>query len=156
MARSNFRSQGTANSNALDIFGGRKEPEEQLWIAVLTKAIDDAVYSSDYREALYAISWIEGEGKDFRFVCHLAGRDSNYVFRKLIKRITERKKEIEEWQKGIRERISNGLAMKSAVLLSKQKIGGLKGRKHKGGYHSGKKWGRKWHHIAHPGFKALR
>ena len=43
MARSNFRSQGTANSNALDLFGDRKEPEEQLWIAVLTKAIDDAV-----------------------------------------------------------------------------------------------------------------
>ena len=156
MARSNFRSQGTANSNALDLFGDRKEPEEQLWIAVLTKAIDDAVYSSDYREALYAISWIEGEGRDFRFVCHLAGRDSNYVYRKLIKRITERKKEIEEWQKGIKEGIDNGLAMKNAILLSKQNMGAKVVRRHKGGLHSGKKWGRKWHHIAHPGFKALR
>ena len=125
-------------------------------LAYIAGLIDGAVYSSDYREALYAISWIEGEGRDFRFVCHLAGRDSNYVFRKLIKRITERKKEIEEWQKGIKEGIDNGLAMKNAILLSKQNMGAKVVRRHKGGLHSGKKWGRKWHHIAHPGFKALR
>ena len=29
MARSQFRSQGTANNNALDILGRKKEPEEQ-------------------------------------------------------------------------------------------------------------------------------
>ena len=145
MARSNFRSQGTANSNALDLFGNRKEPEEQLWIAVLTKAIDDAVYSSDYREALYAISWIEGEGRDFRFVCHLAGRDSNYVVKKLATKILERKRKIEDWKEGIRTRINNGMAKKNAILATKQKIGGMNGRRHKGGYHSGKKWGRKWY-----------
>ena len=69
------RSQGTANSNAIQLFGDRKDPEELLWTAVLAKALDDDIYSSDYDEALNAISWIEGEGKDFRFVCGLAGRD---------------------------------------------------------------------------------
>ena len=67
------RSRGTANSNAIQLFGDRKEPEELLWTAVLAKALDDAIYTSDYDEALSAISWIEGEGKDFRFVCGLVG-----------------------------------------------------------------------------------
>ena len=78
------RSRGTANSNAIQLFGDRKEPEELLWTAVLAKAVDDAIYTSDYDEALSAINWIEGGGRDFRFVCHLAGRDSNYVIKKLL------------------------------------------------------------------------
>jgi hypothetical protein len=145
MARSNFRSQGTANSNAVEIYGDRKEPEELLWIAVLAKAVDDAIYTSDYNEALNAISWIEGEGRDFRFVCHLAGRDSKYIVKKLLHKILERKRKIEEWRESIRKKIANGMAMKNAILAAKQKVGGTIGRKHKGGYHSGKRWGRKWH-----------
>jgi hypothetical protein len=34
MARSKFRSQATANSNAIELFGRKKEPEQNLWIAV--------------------------------------------------------------------------------------------------------------------------
>ena len=139
------KSRGTANSNAIQLFGNRKEPEELLWTAVLAKAVDDAIYTSDYDEALNAISWIEGEGRDFRFVCHLAGRDSNYVARKLTTKILERKRKIEDWKEGIKTRINNGMAKKNAILATKQKIGGMKGRRHKGGYHSGKKWGRKWY-----------
>ena len=145
MARSNFRSQGTANSNAVEIYGDRKEPEELLWTAVLAKAVDDAVYTSDYNEALNAISWIEGESRDFRFVCHLAGRDFKYVVKKLLNKILERKRKIEEWKARIKKNIENGMVIKDAILATKNKRGGTIGRRHKGGYHSAKRWERKWH-----------
>ena len=139
------RSQGPANSNAIQLFGDRKDPEELLWTAVLAKAVDDAIYTSDYDEALNAISWIEGEGRDFRFVCHLAGRDSKYIVKKLLHKILERKRKIEDWKARIKKNIENGMAKKNAILATKNKVGGAIGRKHKGGYHSAKRWGRKWH-----------
>jgi len=139
------RSQGTANSNAIQLFGDRKDPEQLLWTAVLAKALDDAIYTSDYDEALNAISWIEGEGRDFRFVCGLVGRDPKYVVKKVLAKILERKKMIEEWKARIKKNIEDGMAKKNAILATKNKVGGMKGRKHKGGYHSAKKWGRKWH-----------
>jgi hypothetical protein len=139
------RSRGTANSNAIEIFGDRKDPEELLWTAVLAKALDDAIYTSDYDEALNAISWIEGEGRDFRFVCGLVGRDPKYVVKKVLPKILERKRKIEEWKEGIRKNVDDGMARKNAILAAKNKVGGMKGRRHKGGYHSGKRWGRKWH-----------
>ena len=139
------RSQGPANSNAIQLFGDRKDPEELLWTAVLAKAVDDAIYTSDYDEALSAINWIEGGGRDFRFVCNLAGRDSNYVIKKLLTQILSRKKKIEEWKESIKKNIENGMAKKNAILATKNKVGGAIGRKHKGGYHSAKRWGRKWH-----------
>ena len=139
------RSQGPANSNAIQLFGDRKDPEELLWTAVLAKAVDDAIYTSDYDEALSAINWIEGGGRDFRFVCHLAGRDSSYVVKKLLTQILSRKKKIEEWKESIKKNIENGMAKKNAILATKNKVGGAIGRKHKGGYHSAKRWVRKWH-----------
>ena len=139
------RSQGPANSNAIQLFGDRKDPEELLWTAVLAKAVDDAIYTSDYDEALSAINWIEGGGRDFRFVCHLAGRDSSYVVKNLLTQILSRKKKIEEWKESIKKNIENGMAKKNAILATKNKVGGAIGRKHKGGYHSAKRWGRKWH-----------
>jgi len=139
------RSQGTANSNAIQLFGDRKDPEQLLWTAVLAKALDDAIYTSDYDEALNAISWIEGEGRDFRFVCGLVGRDPKYVVKKVLAKILERKKMIEEWKARIKKNIEDGMAKKNAILATKNKVGGTIGRKHKGGYHSAKRWGRKWH-----------
>jgi hypothetical protein len=139
------RSQGPANSNAIQIFGDRKDPEELLWTAVLAKAIDDAIYTSDYDEALNAISWIEGEGRDFRFVCGLIGRDPKYIVRKVLTKILERKKMIEDWKARVKKNIEDGMAKKNAILATKNKVGGTIGRKHKGGYHSAKRWGRKWH-----------
>ena len=139
------RSQGTANSNAIQLFGDRKDPEQLLWTAVLAKALDDAIYTSDYDEALNAISWIEGEGRDFRFVCGLVGRDPKYVVKKVLAKILERKKMIEEWKARIKKNIDDGMAKKNAILATKNKVGGTIGRKHKGGYHSAKRWGRKWH-----------
>jgi len=132
------RSRGTANSNAIQLQGRRKEPEELLWIAVLSKAADDALFTTDYREALLAINWFEGGGRDFRHVCQLANRDHNYVIRKILELVRERKRKIKEWEDGIRQRIDDGMARKAAIWsLQKRGKGSVKGRKHKGGYHSG-------------------
>ena len=137
MARSQFRSQGTANNNALDLLGRKKEPEENLWIAVIAKAVDDAIYSSDYREAMISIGWIESECKDFKFVCHLANRDPNYVYRKLKKQLQQRKQHIREFNDNIRTGVNKGMKIKNALLAAKYKLSSRLGRKHKGGYHSG-------------------
>ena len=132
------KSRGTANSNAIQLQGRRKEPEELLWIAVLSKAADDALFTTDYREALLAINWFEGEGRDFRYVCHLANRDPNYVLRKILRLVQERKRKIKEWEDGIRQKIEYGMARKAAIWsLQKRGKGRVKGRKHKVGYHRG-------------------
>ena len=52
---------------------------------------------------------------------------------------------IEDWKARIKANIENGMAKKNAILATKNKVGGTIGRKHKGGYHSAKRWGRKWH-----------
>ena len=39
------RSRGTANNNAIELGGARKEPEHNLWTAVLAKAADDALFT---------------------------------------------------------------------------------------------------------------
>ena len=132
------RSQGTANSNSIELGGARKEPEENLWTAVLSKAADDALYTTDYREALLSINWFETGGRDFRNVCQYAGRDHEYVSKKMLKQVKERKRKIKEWEDGIRMRIEGGMARKMALWsLQKRGKGRVKGRKHKGGYHSG-------------------
>ena len=136
MGRSSHR-QGTANSNAINLTGARKEPEELLWTAVLSKAADDALYTSDYREALLSINWFETGGRDFRNVCQYAGRNHEYVSKKILGKVRERKRKIKEWEDGIRQRIESGMARKMAYWsLQKRGKGRVKGRKHKGGYHS--------------------
>ncbi|MBO70695.1 MAG: hypothetical protein CL508_00040 [Actinobacteria bacterium] len=131
------RSRGTANNNAIELGGARKEPEHNLWTAVLAKAADDALFTTNYREALLAINWFENEGVDFKRVCQYAGRNHEYVSRKILKQVRERKRKIKEWEEGIRQRIEGGMARKMALWsLQKRGKGREKGRKHKGGYHS--------------------
>ena len=69
-----------------------KEPEQEMWIAVLARAVHDAFGSIDYFEANKAISWLKGYSKDFRDVCEYAGRNPQYVHNKLIKEVTKREK----------------------------------------------------------------
>ncbi len=99
------KSKGTANSNAIQLHGRRKEPEELLWIAVLSKAADDALFTTDYREALLAINWFEGEGRDFRYVCQLANRDHLYVLKKILK--TSKRKKEKDKRMGRRNKTEN-------------------------------------------------
>ena len=69
-----------------------KEPEQEMWIAVLARAVHDAFGSIDYFEAERAIAWFKNYSKDFRDVCEMAGRNPKYVHDKLIKEIKKREK----------------------------------------------------------------
>ena len=57
--------------------------ELALWRAVITQALMDSGSASQKREALFhkytALCWLKGDSKDFRQVCHLAGRDPSDV-----------------------------------------------------------------------------
>ena len=149
MARSKFRSQATANSNAIELFGRKKEPEQNLWIAVIAKALDDALYQNDLREAQIAIVWVQGCSKNFKYVCHLAGYDWQYVYQKVIKKVNQRDQEIKDYIKGIRDLQTTGLQRKWHMIrfsrLSVIKGGRAKGTPRKGGKH-----GRKWTYIVAP------
>ena len=149
MARSKFRSQATANSNAIELLGRKKEPEHNLQIALIAKALDDALYQNDLREAQIGMAWVQGRSNNFKFVCHLAGYDWKYVYDKVIKKIDERDKEIKEYIKGIRDLQTTGLQKKwHMIRFSKMNViqgGRAKGTQRKGGTH-----GRKWAYIVHP------
>jgi len=81
------------NMVAQPMYGERHlEPEQEMWIAVLARAVHDAFGSGDYLEATKAITWFKSNSKDFKDVCEYAGRDPKYVHRKLIKEVTKREK----------------------------------------------------------------
>jgi hypothetical protein len=92
------------NNDVIHIVENNKEPEQKLWIAVLAKAFDDAFYSADERAALEALSWIK-YGSDFNYVCGLAGRDPNYVKKRMLNKVIER----EAFILSERDRISRGV-----------------------------------------------
>ena len=76
-----------------NIPGGRVlMPEEKLFIAVLSQAIHD-VFSTHVqkfdREA--AIAFFMNRSKRFRDICELAGREPQYVYEKIRKRILQGK-----------------------------------------------------------------
>ena len=80
------------NSQAIPIVSPHaKDPNHELWVAVLSKAIHDAFFQTDYHEAETALNWLDGNSTDFKIVCHLAGRDFSYVKKKLSSRIEVRK-----------------------------------------------------------------
>ena len=147
MARSKFKSQATANSNAIELFGIRKEPEQNLWISVVAKALDDALYQTDLREAQIAIAWVQGRSKNFKFVCHLAGYDWRYVYKKVIDKVDKRDKDIKEYIKGIKDLVNSGIQRKWNLLRMRNVNSGgrAKGAPRKGGTH-----GRKWTYIVAP------
>ena len=149
MARSKFRSQATANSNAIELFGRKKEPEHNLWIAVIAKALDDALYQNDLREAQIGIAWVQGRSKNFKFVCHLAGYDWKYVYDKVIKQIDKRDKEIKEYIKGIRDLQTTWL-QKNWLMFRFSKMSVIQGCRAKGVPRKGGNHGRKWAYIVHP------
>ena len=65
-------------------------PEHYLWVSVLSKAAHDALYSSDWFESRKALEWFKAQRSDFREVCELAGKDPNYVYTHIIKKIKDR------------------------------------------------------------------
>ena len=91
-----------------------KEPEQRLWISVLAKAFDDAFYCTDNRIALESLSWIR-HGIDFNYVCHLAGRDPNYVRSRMLNKVIQREANI----LAERDRIKRGV---NNIILLKEKL----------------------------------
>ena len=81
------------NNDVIHLVENNKEPEQKLWIAVLAKAFYDAFYTTDDRAALEALSWIR-HGSDFSYVCQLAGRDPNYVRKKMLDKVIAREAQI--------------------------------------------------------------
>jgi len=63
-------------------------PERRLFIAVLSQAVHDAFSSHVPKlEKQQAQSWLTGNSKDFKNICEYAGRESQYVFEKIRKKI---------------------------------------------------------------------
>ena len=71
--------------------------EHDLWVTVLSKAAHDALYCTDWRESRIAISWFKTAGANFRKVCEYAGREPEYVYRRMELPIKRREKEMNEW-----------------------------------------------------------
>ena len=99
------------NSDVIHLVEQNKEPEQKLWIAVLAKAFDDAFYSTDQRAALEALSWIR-HGMDFNYVCQLAGRDPNYVRKKMLDKVINREAQILMEHKRIKTGVNNIIKLK--------------------------------------------
>ena len=102
------------NSDVIHLVEQNKEPEQKLWIAVLAKAFDDAFYSADERAALDALSWIR-HGSDFNYVCGLAGRDPNYVRKRMLDKVIDREAQILMKHKQIKEGVNNVIKLKNIV-----------------------------------------
>ena len=100
-----------ANNDVIHLIEQNKEPEQKLWIAVLAKAFDDAFYSTDKRAALEALSWIR-YGLDFNYVCQLAGRDPNYVRKRMLDKVIAREASILMTGKKVKLAINNIIKIK--------------------------------------------
>ena len=100
-----------ANNDVIHLIEQNKEPEQKLWIAVLAKAFDDAFYSTDKRAALEALSWIR-YGLDFNYVCQLAGRDPNYVRRRLLDKVIDREAQILMQHRKVKVGVNNIIKLK--------------------------------------------
>ena len=106
------------NSDVIHLVEQNKEPEQKLWIAVLAKAFDDAFYSTDNRAALEALSWIR-HGIDFNYVCGLAGRNPEYVRKKMLNKVIEREASILMEHKKIKRGVENVIKLKNKIAQEK-------------------------------------
>ena len=99
------------NNEVISLVENNKTPEQQLWIAVLAKAFDDAFRSSDERAALDALRWIR-HGQDFNYVCHLAGRNGDYVKSRMLDRVIDREAGILTRHQQIKNAVDNVIKLK--------------------------------------------
>ena len=107
-----------ANNDVIHLIEQNKEPEQKLWIAVLAKAFDDAFYSTDNRAALEALSWIR-HGIDFNYVCGLAGRNPEYVRKKMLNKVIQREASILMEHKKIKQGVDNVIKLKNKIAQEK-------------------------------------
>ena len=100
-----------ANNDVIHLIEQNKEPEQKLWIAVLAKAFDDAFYSTDNTAALEALGWIK-HGIDLIYVCGLAGRNPNYVRKRMLDKVIAREASILVEHKRIKRDVDNIIKLK--------------------------------------------
>ncbi len=66
-------------------------PERRLFIAVLSQAVHDAFSNHvPELEKRQAQAWLMSNSKDFKEICELSGRDSEYVLTKIRRKILEK------------------------------------------------------------------
>ena len=99
------------NNDVIRLVELNKEPAQKLWVAVLAKAFDDAFYCSDDNAAIDALRWIK-HGMDFNYVCHLAGRNPNYVRKRMLDKVIEREASILGRKIQLRKAVDNVIEMK--------------------------------------------
>ena len=99
------------NNDVIRLVELNKEPEQKLWVGVLAKAFDDAFYCSDDNVAIDALRWIK-HGMDFNYVCHLAGRNPNYVRKRMLDKVIEREASILGRKIQLRKAVDNVIEMK--------------------------------------------
>jgi hypothetical protein len=66
-------------------------PERRLFIAVLSQAVHDAFSNHvPELEKRQAQAWLMSNSEDFKNICELSGRDSEYVLTKIRRKILEK------------------------------------------------------------------
>ncbi|WP_130470321.1 hypothetical protein [Candidatus Magnetaquicoccus inordinatus] len=65
----------------------RWQPERKLWIAVLSTAINDALFAEDPLTKQTARRWFQQGGKSFALVCELANFEPEFVRKKILQTI---------------------------------------------------------------------
>ena len=66
-------------------------PERRLFIAVLSQAVHDAFSNHvPELEKRQAQAWLMSNSEDFKSICELSGRDSEYVLKKIRRKILEK------------------------------------------------------------------
>ena len=66
-----------------------KSPELKLFRAIITQAIEDAMYDGLYKYKIIdkreAISWLTSNSNDFKMICHFADINAEYASTKFAK-----------------------------------------------------------------------
>ena len=66
-----------------------QSPELRLFRAIITQAIDDAMYDGLYNYKIIdkreAVAWLTGNSSDFKMICHYADLNSEYASTKFAK-----------------------------------------------------------------------
>ena len=109
------------NNEVISLIENNKTPEQKLWIAVLAKAFDDAFKSSDEGAALDALRWIR-HGQDFNYVCHLAGRNGDYVKARMLDKVIQREATITQKHMHIKNARNNVICLPLKPVPKKTRI----------------------------------
>ena len=67
------------------------EPEQKLFVAVLTQAVHDAFKTADNISKDSARSWLAGASKEFQNICEFAGRNPAYVRERIKNKVLKNK-----------------------------------------------------------------